>query len=287
MTDRPSRPSTEWHVDAALLAQYGRGALEPSRIMAVEAHMLACSACRAAVPVDDAWLDRSWAGVFDDLHAPAAGPAQRLLTRVGLPAHRLRLLTTTPSLRWSWLAATAAVLGLAVAGAWLARPSSGADVMWTMFLILAPILPVAAVSGAYGPAVDPMFEITGTTPAAGPSLVLWRAIAVIGVAMTMATAAGVLLPGPAWLAAAWLLPALLLCVGTLALATSMSLPAAAGSLGALWLVGVLTVQVTSRGEALVPVVFGPATQLVYLAAAVAAAAVLIRRRRHFDPGENR
>lgn len=279
--------STAWHVDSTLLAQYERGALDPSRVMAVEAHMLACSACRAAVPADEAWLDSSWAGVYDDIHAPSAGWAQLLLTRVGLPAHRVRLLTATPALRWSWLSSTAAVLAIAVAGAWLGRSPAGADAMSTLFLVLAPILPVVAVSGAYGPSVDPMFDITGTTPAAGPSLVLWRALSVIGVAMTTATVAGVLLPGPAWLAAAWLLPALLLSAGTLALATSMSLPAAAGSLGGLWLAGVLSVHGATRGESLVPVVFGPATQLAYLAAAVAAAAVLIRRRRHFDLGESR
>jgi hypothetical protein len=278
--------STDWHVDSALLAQYERGALDPSRIMAVEAHLLACPACRSAVPADEAWLDSSWAGVFDDIHAPVAGPVQRLMVRAGLPDHRLRLLTATPVLRWSWLSATATVLALAVAAAWLAR-SSGADAMSTIFLVLAPVLPVAAVSGAYGPAVDPMFDITGTTPAAGPTLVLWRSVSVIGVAMTMAAVAAVLLPGPAWLAAAWLLPALLLCVGTLALATSMSLPRAAGSLGGTWLAGVLAVQGMTRGHGFVPVLFGPATQLVYLAAVVAAAAILIRRRRHFDLGESR
>ncbi|MFC7528968.1 zf-HC2 domain-containing protein [Actinoplanes sp. GCM10030250] len=275
---------TDWHIDSTLVEQYERGDLAPSRLLAVEAHMLACGSCRSLVPIDITWVTGNWEVVFDTIHAPRLTLVQRVLTRVGLPEHRIRILTATPALRWSWLVATAAVLGLAVAAAWLGR--TGAGVVSASFLVLAPILPVVAVSGAYGPPADPMHEITGTTPAAGPSLVLWRAVSVIGIATAMAAIAGVLLPGPGWFAAAWLLPALLLCTGTLALATVLSLPAAAGVLGGLWLTGVLGVAL-SRQEAFVPVLFGPGAQLAYLMAALAAAAVLILRRRRFDLGESR
>ncbi len=274
-----------WHIDAALLREYDDGTLHPSRVMAVEAHMLACDRCRSRVPVDQAWLAGNFSVVFDAVHAPRVGPVPRLLARFGVPEHRWRLLTATPALRWSWLAATGAVLGSAVAASRL--DWSGADAVGTVFLALAPVLPVATVATAYGPSADPMREITGTTPAAGPALVLWQAIAVVGVAMTMAAVAGLLLPGPGWLAAAWLLPALLLCTGTLALATSMSLPVAAGALGGLWLTGLLAVFRAVRDDVFVPLVFGPAAQLGYLAAAAAAAAVRILRRRRFDLGESR
>ena len=50
-------------------------------------------------------------------------------------------------------------------------------------------------------------------------------------AMAMAAVAAVLLPGPGWCAAAWLLPALLLCTGTLALATVLPLRQRGRSLG--------------------------------------------------------
>ncbi|MDI6099056.1 zf-HC2 domain-containing protein [Actinoplanes sp. NEAU-A12] len=274
-----------WHIDTALLSDYEEGTLSPSRVMAVEAHMLACAGCRTRVPVDYTWLTGNFSVIYDNVHAPRVGPLQRLLTRLGLPEHRLRLLTATPALRWSWLAATAAVLGLAVAVSWL--DWSGAAAMSTVFLALAPILPVATVATAYGPSADPMREITGTTPAAGPALVLWRAVAVVGVAVVMAAVAGLLLPGPGWFAAAWLLPALLLCTGTLALATSLSLPVAAGTLGGLWLTGLYAVVRVVRDDVFVPLVFGPPAQFGYLAAAAAAAAVLTLRRRRFDLGESR
>ncbi|WP_433792831.1 zf-HC2 domain-containing protein [Actinoplanes sp. CA-252034] len=276
--------TTDWHLDTSLLEQYESGALQPSRIMAVEAHLLACAGCRALIPPDEAWLADSWSAVYDDLHVPRVGPVQRLLARAGLPEHRFRLLTATPALRWSWLLATAAVLMLAVAAAWFS--DDGTLLIGQAFLLAAPILPVVAVSGAYGPPADPMHEITGTTPSAGPALVLWRAVSVIGIAVLTATVAAVLLPGPGWYAAAWLLPALLLCTGTLALATVVSLPVAATVLGGLWLTGVLaTVGATSeRGVASM---FGPTAQLAYLLSAALAAAVLILRRRRFDLGESR
>jgi hypothetical protein len=274
--------TTDWHLDPGLLEQYETGVLGPSRIMAVEAHLLACAGCRALIPADDAWLADSWSAVYDDIHAPRVGSIQRLLTRAGLPEHRFRLLTATPTLRWSWVLATAGVLMLAVAAARVGADSSVPIAQ--AFLVLAPILPVIAVSGAYGPPADPMHEITGTTPAAGPALVLWRAVSVIGVAVLMATGAAVLLPGPGWYAAAWLLPALLLCTGTLALATVLSLPVAAGILGGLWITGVLA---AASDERAVASMFGPTAQLAYLVSAVLAAAVLILRRRRFDLGENR
>jgi hypothetical protein len=276
--------TTDWHIDPGLLEQYESGALVPSRVMAVEAHMSACADCRALVPADDTWLDESWTAVYDEIHAPRVNPIARLLARAGLPEHRLRLLAATPALRWSWLLATSAVLTLAVAAGWLGR--DGSHLIGQVFLMLAPILPVTAVSGAYGPPADPMHEITGTTPAAGPALVLWRAVSVIGVAVVMATVAAVLLPGPGWYAVAWLLPALLLCTGTLALATSLTLPVAAGVLGTLWLTGVLAVAGATE-ELFVPSVFGPPAQLAYLLAAAVSVAVLILRRRRFDLGESR
>ncbi|MEU8655965.1 zf-HC2 domain-containing protein [Actinoplanes philippinensis] len=274
----------DWHLDPGLIEQYETGALEPSRIMAVEAHLLACAGCRALIPADDAWLADSWSAVYDDIHTPMVGPIQRLLARAGLPEHRFRLLTATPALRWSWLLATAAVLMLAVAAARFG--GDGTLLIGQAFLMAAPILPVTAVSGAYGPPADPMHEITGTTPAAGPALVLWRAVSVIGVAVLMATVAAVLLPGPGWYVAAWLLPALLLCTGTLALATVVSLPTAAAVLGGLWVTGVLTAVGTSQ-EQVVASMFGPIAQLAYLLSAALAAAVLILRRRRFDLGESR
>src|SRR5207244_352568 len=144
---------------------------------------------------------------------------------------------------------------------------------------------VLAVATAYGPPADAMHEITSTTPAAGPTLLLWRATVVVGVSMGMGVIAAAASPGPGWWVAAWLLPAFLLCVGTLALATALPLATAAGLLGGLWLLVALVIGASA--PPLHDALFGPAAQLGYLSAVVVAIAVLTLRRRHLDPGESR
>jgi hypothetical protein len=273
---------TTWHIDGELLEEYDGGRLEPSRVMAVDAHLQACPSCRGQVRADDGWLTANWEAVWDTIHAPRPGVVHQLLGRAGLPDHRIRLLAATPALRRSWLVATAAVLAFAVAAAGAGQ--IGAQVTTTLFLVFAPILPVLAVATAYGPPADSMHEITGSSPVAGPSLVLWRAAAVVGVAVAMAMPAAVLLPGPGWFAVAWLLPALLLCAGSLALATVVSLPVGAGMLAGTWLLGV-GAAATVRDGSIVQLVFGDTAQVGYLLTAVVAAAVVTVRRRRFDSGE--
>jgi hypothetical protein len=272
-----------WHIDAELFGAYARGALTPSRVMAVDAHVQACSACRAAVPADEAGLDRSWLAIADTLAAGRPSPVERLLGRAGLPEHRVRLLAATPALRRSYFAATTAVLAFAVLAAHTGQ--TGARTTLMLFLVFAPILPVLAVATAYGPPADSMHEITSATPMAGPSLVLWRATAVVVPSMGMGVIAAAASHGPGWWAAAWLLPAFLLCTGTLALATVMPLATAAGLLGGAWLLTTLAVGATVPPVQVV--LFGPVAQVGYLTAAVVAVAVLALRRRHLDPGESR
>jgi len=276
---------TTWHVDPELLLEYERGALDPGRVMAVDAHLQRCPRCRSTVPVDMRWLDDSWAVIYDAVHAHRPSPPERALHRAGLPEHRMRILAATPALRWSWLVATAAVLAFAVAAAYTG--AAGARLALLMFLVFAPVLPVLAVATAYGPPFDPMHEITAATPVAGPSLVLWRAAAVVGVSMVLGAVAALLLPGPGWWAVAWLMPALLLCVGSLALATVTALPIAAGLLGGAWLAGVGAVAACVRGDGVRDVVFGLPAQTTYLLAAIAAGALLALRLRRLDPGESR
>jgi len=272
-----------WHVDAELLGAYESGRLNPSRAMAVDAHLQACAQCRAAVPADPAWLGRTWLAVSDTIVAGRPSSVQRLLHRVGLPEHRARLLAATPALRWSYLTATTAVLAFAVAAAHIGQ--TGARTVQLLFLIFAPVLPVLAVATAYGPPADSMHEITSTSPSAGPSLVLWRASAVVGLSLAMGMVAAVTAPGPGWWTAAWLLPAFLLCAGTLAVATVLPLTTAAGLLGGLWLLVALVAG--TSGPPIDVGLLGPAAQLGYLAAAVLAITVLTLRRRHLDPGESR
>jgi hypothetical protein len=272
-----------WHVDAELLQAYEDGSLTPSRVMAVDAHVQACAACRASVPAEAAWLDRTWLAVADTLVADRPSPVEWLLRRSGLPEHRARLIAATPALRWSYFAATAAVLAFAVAAAHTGQ--TGARVTLLLFLVVAPVLPVLAVATAFGPPGDSMHEVTSATPMAGPALVLWRATAVVGASMAMGVVAAAASPGPGWWAAAWLLPAFLLCAGTLALATVLPLPTAAALLGGVWVLVALAV--STSAPLVQGALFGPAAQFGYLLAAAVAVVVLTLRRRHLDPGESR
>lgn len=274
-----------WHVPLELLVAYEQGRLDPVRVMAVEAHVARCARCRESVPSDEDWLARSWAGVLDTVDAPRLGVVERLLCRLGMPGHRARLLAATPALRASWLAATAAVLSFAVLATYLsggASPVSGSRAVLG-FLAVAPVLPVLAVATAYGSRLDGLHEISDTTPMAGPALVLWRASAVLVVSIGMGGLASVFLPGHGWLAVAWLLPALALCLASLALATVVPSRVTAPLLAAGWLVVVVAVGTRDEhGD-----VFGTYAQVVYLLVAVAAGAVLAARRRRLDPGEPR
>ncbi|TCO60741.1 zf-HC2 domain-containing protein [Actinocrispum wychmicini] len=267
---------TGWHVPDDLLRGYLEGRIDPPRAMSVEAHLVGCVQCRAAVPVDESWLAASWDGVQERVAPPRRSPVERLLGRV-VPEHVARLLLATPALSRAWLLAVVLVLAFAVAAA---RLSDGSPVALLLFLVIAPVLPLGGISVAYGPAVDTAYELHAATPLAGVRLLLVRAGAVLVAATLLTGVAAPFLAGPLGLSAAWLLPALMLTVASLAAGTRVPIPVAAAGLAALWVGAVLATQ--SLGRFLL---FQPVVQLGYGAAAVVCGAVLYARRRRLDPGE--
>lgn len=144
------------------------------------------------------------------------GRLERVLARIGVRDHVARLLAATPALRLSWFGAAAVAVGFS---AWAA--SSGTPGGTLFFLVAAPLVPVAGVAAAYGPWIDPMFEVTQAAPMSSFRLVLLRASAVLVVTAVVVGAAAVALPGAGWTTAAWILPALGLTLGSLALSTFM------------------------------------------------------------------
>ena len=143
------------------------------------------------------------------------GPFERALARVGVRDDIARLLGATPSLRISWFGAAAAAIGFS---SWAARSGKPAATM--VFLVVAPLLPVAGVAAAYGPWVDPMHEVTQAAPLSSFRLILLRATSVLVVAAVVIGLAAVALPGAGWTAFAWILPSLGLTLASLALSTS-------------------------------------------------------------------
>jgi len=273
-----------WHPSPELLSDYREGGLSVAQAWSVEAHTQQCDTCRqrAMSEVSDR-LESIWRGTADEIDAPRPKLIERGLAALGMPAHLARLLAATPALTIPWLLAVAAVLGFGLAMAWSSagEPPSAARAGLLPFLVLAPLVPVAGVAVAFGPAVDPVYEIAVASPFHGFRLLLLRAVAVIATSMAMALGLALLLPDASLLAAAWILPGLALAVVALAASTFMSpVTAGVGSAG-VWLGGVAAIE--AGPDTLVT--FGWAGQLVFAVVLVAAMVVVGARRDSFDVAE--
>ena len=264
-----------WHVDPPLLERYTLGVVDEARAYSVEAHLLACPRCRAGVSgaVSRERLDRVWDRIQDRASSVRRGVTERALVRLGLPDHVARLLAATPSLRVSWFGAMAIALGFAV----LAARTGDAGVV--LFLTLAPLVPLAGVGAAYGPGLDPTYEIGLAAPMRSYRLLLTRAVAVLATSIALASLATLALPRLGWPAAAWLLPALGLSAVSLALSTYWSPRWAFGSVAFAWVGAVVGVQYLSQDPF---AAFRSATQIGFLTAIALAALVMAGRRETFE-----
>jgi hypothetical protein len=264
-----------WHVQSELLERYARGDTDSAQSFSIEAHLPTCPQCCGQIArlVDGARLERAWDGLEERLDAPGRGPVEAALVRLGVREHVARLLGATPALRLSWLLACALVLAFAV---WAA---SRRDEGLALFLVVAPLLPLAGVAAAYGPDVDPTYEVGLAAPMRSFGLLLIRALAVLVTTTAMAGIASLALPGLHWSAAAWLAPSLGLTLASLALATRMSALVACGSLAVLW---VLVAGAGWRMAHEPLVVFGAAGQLTCALVAMVAALVLVLNADRFE-----
>jgi hypothetical protein len=264
-----------WHVEPELLERYASGDAESTQAYSIEAHLLSCARCRdeIATLADLAALERAWESIEERLDAPRRGPVEAGLTRVGVPAHVARLLAATPALRLSWLVACALVLAIAV---WAAGRREE-RVFW--FLMVAPLLPLAGVALAYGPDVDPTYEVGLAAPMRSFGVLLIRAVAVLVTTTAMAGVASLALPGLHPSAAAWLAPSLGLTLASLALATRTSPLTACSALAAAWVIAASAGRLLEHEPLLI---FAPGGQLACALFAVVAALVLIRHADRFE-----
>ncbi|MDP9182064.1 MAG: zf-HC2 domain-containing protein, partial [Actinomycetota bacterium] len=172
-------PPPAWHPGEELLQSYVDGGLPGLSASSVEAHLLACGTCRTQLTeaVEPTRLIRLRLDIDDRIDAAQRPWSERLLVRCGLDEADARALLAAPSLRWAWwLAVAAAVaLGLIVAG-----DTHDPD---ALFLVVAPIVPLAATAAAYAPALDPAFSLVAATPYRTMRLLLARSIAVGATAM--------------------------------------------------------------------------------------------------------
>jgi hypothetical protein len=155
--------------------------------------------------------------------------SERVLVRCGLHEADARALLAAPSLRWAWwLAVTAAaVLGLLVAGD-THDPEA-------LFLVLAPVVPLAATAAAYAPGLDPAFGLVAATPYRTMRLLLARSLAVGLVAVLAVAGAALALPARDLTSVVWLLPSVALTLLVLSLAPRLGTGAAAAVVAVGWL----------------------------------------------------
>lgn len=279
-----------WHAGKDLLERYGGGKLPVAQAASVEAHLVACAHCRADLgpTVDARRLTATWATIETALDAPRLGPIERLLRRVGVTPEMARLLASTPSLRTSWIAAVTLALAFAVAAA---HAGSGERAV-LLFLVVAPLLPLAGAAAAFAPGFDPAAEVALAAPMRTFRLLLVRSVAVLVATLMLTALAAVALPAPGWAAAAWLLPSLALVATTLALSTYVSAVTAAVGVAGAWLSGVVASEVVAAGGIAALRVGGPiesaafhaAGQVTFCIVAVLAGAVLMSRRHVFELG---
>jgi hypothetical protein len=271
-----------WHAAPETLHGYAEGRISAVQASSVEAHLVTCDACRSslAAGADRARLDTLWGEITAAVDAPVPGVMERLLGRLGVPEHVGRLLAATPALRLSWLAAVMVTLAFAVSAA---RRGDG-DVGLLLFLVLAPLLPLAGVAASFGPGIDPVYEVAVAAPLRGLDLLLLRAAAVLATTTVLVGAAAMTVPHADWGMAVWLLPACGLTAGSLALSTWITPWKAAAALASVWVaaaaVGLRVAAGSSPGGPVVErfVAFRPSGQLA-LAVFTAAAAVIVALRR--------
>lgn len=274
---------TTWHADDDLLTRYADGDLDDARAYSLEAHLLGCEPCRLALSPrpDRATLDRVWAEITETLDAPRAGAVEHGLVQLGIREHIARLLAATPSLRLSWFAAEAVALGVAVISANAAHGGGREDVAMLLFLVVAALMPVAGVAAAYGPGVDPAYDVGRAAPMQSFRLLLIRAAAVLGSSTVLAGIAALALPSSGWRAAAWLLPSLALTLASLALSTYLRPLRSAAIVTFSW-VFVAAVATAPGPDRFV--VFRGGGQIAFLIVIALSAWVLAQRRWAFEQG---
>ncbi|MEU9170951.1 zf-HC2 domain-containing protein [Streptomyces sp. NPDC048420] len=266
-----------WHVTEEDLRAYAQGELAAPLLWSADTHLAACAECRALLGdvTDPVALDAGWERLDAELDAPRTGWFESVLTRAGIADHTARLLAATPVLRRSWLAAVVFLL-LATVGAVHTVGSP------TLFLALAPLLPLAGVALSYGPTLDPTYEMAVVAPMHGFRLLMIRTLAVLVAGLGLNGLATLALPGYGLRALAWLLPALALTATGLALTPRLGPVLAPSLVGGAWVAVLLAAQTAQQtsGDPLAP--FTAAGQGVAGAVAVLAVGLLFVVRDRFD-----
>jgi hypothetical protein len=218
-----------------------------------------------ATPPPDVDLDRVWIGVAAQVWRRQPGPVERTAGRLLRSPGLARALLTTPSLLLPWLIASVAVLAVgAVATRGTGEP---------LVALLAPGVAGAGIAYAYGPGIDPAWELSRSMAVSDRMVLLVRAFAVFAVNAVLGLAASFASGTAAALTFGWLIPMTAVCALALAAATVVRSPNAGVAAGlAGWTITLLSGQ-AATGQYTV-VLSASALVPVYLAVAAVCAAVV-------------
>ena len=267
---------SSWHVSETALRRWIDRSDSLAEGTSVEQHLLSCGRCRELVTAalasetasDLVDLAGVWSRARDAIELPRPSAFERLLLRVGLPAHDAKLIAVASTFRGRWLASVAAVLAFVS----LAAAVGHSRGMW-LFLAVAPLVPCLAVAFSYDPGAGPALEPELVTPYPALRLVLLRTVAVLAMALPAVAVFGLFVPGQA--PYAWLLPAIGFVAVVLAASTWTSALRAAIAVSAVWL-AVVWALVAQSGSA--DVVLHARFQAGYLVLALASSVIVLVRR---------
>ena len=186
---------------------------------------------RDAAP-PDVDLDRVWLGVAERVWRRRPGPVERAARRLLRSPGLARALVTTPSLLLGWVIASAVLL-LAGVGMTL-----GTGAPWVA--LLAPGVAAAGIAYAYGPGIDPAWELSQSMAVGDRMVLLVRALAVFGLNAALGLAASAASGAAAAVTFGWLVPMTAVCALALAAAIvtrSPNVGVAAGAAG--WVIAIL------------------------------------------------
>lgn len=176
------------------------------------AHVAGCVDCqaRSSLRALDVDLEHVWTGVAAEVWSEPVSLVERLAVRLLGSPGLARALVTTPSLVLSWIVASAIVLGIGVV---VTRTTGTA---WVA--LLAPGLAGIGIAYAYGPGIDPAFELSRTMAISDRLVLLVRAITVFAVYAALGAVASLFTATASGITLAWLVP--MTTVSALALATA-------------------------------------------------------------------
>jgi len=229
---------------------------------------------------DDVDLDRVWTNVAAEVWRRHPGRLERTAAKLLRSPGLARALLTTPSLLLPWLIASTLVLAVgALAQVGANQPLVG---------LLAPAVAAVGIAYAYGPGIDPAWELACSCAVSDRLVLLTRSVAVFAVNAMLGLAATAVTLGTraethtAQLTFGWLLPMTAVCALTLAIAVAFrSAVVGAGAGVAAWLIVVFARGTFSAapgtpdtGAHLAAAITDPNLYLPYLAVAACCAAVV-------------